>query len=191
MYVTDAAGRRLKRHAQRRVVRRAGGHAWRPGVDGGRRRRAANRAPGPVGEWHRLRNGDGGRLHLSGLLCRRKSPGRMRVRVVVRVSGRGARRRGGRCCGRSEAQDGLPCGRVDASLGVTDCVARESRRPCIGRLVIPGSPPLTRFAAQLVDVLDGLLAANERKPRLGRRPRCRSRCRRRRRSVRPSRRGPV
>ena len=72
VYVTQAAGRRLKGTLS--DVSSAGlvVTQWRPGVDGGRRRRAANRAPGPVGEWSRLRNGDGGRFHLSGLLCRRK-----------------------------------------------------------------------------------------------------------------------
>ena len=78
-----------ERHAQRGVVNRAGGHATRAGMDGSRCRCAGNRAPGFPAERHRVRHGGGRRPNRRGVRGRWKSPRRMRLRVVVRVSGRG------------------------------------------------------------------------------------------------------
>ena len=136
VYVTDAAGRRPEGHAQRRVVNRVGGHASRSGVDGGRCRCAGNRSPGFPAEWHRVRHGGGRRPNRRGV--RRGvdvTPAEcayvlLYVFPVVAIGSCG-----GRCRGRSQAQDDLPRCRVSASIRVTDRVTRESRRTRIGRLV--------------------------------------------------------
>ena len=145
VYVTDAAGRRLKGTLS---------EVSSTGLVVTQREQAWTVADADVREIElqdSLRNGIAyGMVAVAGPIAAvcgagGSHPGEMRLRVVVRVSGRGDRRRRRRCRGRSPAQDGLPRGRVGASIRVTDRVAPESRRTDIGRLVNP--PGLTRFAA--------------------------------------------
>ena len=135
VYVTDAAGRRLKgtlsEVSSTGLVVTHRGQAWTVAAADVRE----------IDLQDSLRNGIAyGMVAVAGPIAAvcgagGSHPGECAYVLFVRVSGRGDRRCRRRCRRRSQAQDGLPRGRVSASIRVTDRVAREFRHTGIDHLV--------------------------------------------------------